>query len=324
MTQENKSCNQCIYRYGNLIDQGEYPFVKPPDGNMVIMDRIGYMVVNAKDTDEAREILQWRIDDDPSESITHQSITPGYLVCRPSDTTCSNFKEVTFTKNKFIKSIATTILRSRSLFKKRVNPEFDYVRIFSTFVVCVDFDDTVISSGHFWIEADRILLEENGIEYDKDEFLSNMGDKTFDGIFQMIHDIYLPNMEVNDIKERILEIVADQYDHAEFIQPVIDYVNELKQHALTTVVITTSNISALVDPALSRSGLQYDHIITTDNHVHGFKTKKEMLQYVKEVLLPNCLSYTLIDDNGHCLDSAKSLFFHTLHPDDIIVGRQSC
>lgn len=177
--------------------------------------------------------------------------------------------------------------------------------------VIFDIDGTLFDSLDAWSESDKILLEENGIEYDPSISYKL---KTMHYTLAAKYLVEKCGLKITpeEANDRILEIIRYKYFHEIPLKPFArEFIEKCRGDGLK-LCAATSNIKTLAEGAMKNRGIldHFSFILTSDEMGSG-KDNPEIFLKCAEMLDVSPENTAVFEDSPHAARSAAEAGFVT-------------
>lgn len=178
--------------------------------------------------------------------------------------------------------------------------------------VIFDVDGTLLDSLDVWADSDRIFLESLGFSYDP-SISDRMKSMHYISAAQLLIDEYHIDMPLDEVMNRIEDIVRDKYFHEVPVKPyALELISECRRQGIR-MCAATSNLRALAEGALSSGKILpcLDFIITSDE-VGSSKDDPEIFFRCAEKMGAAPCDTAVFEDSVHAASSAAKAGFYTV------------
>ncbi|MGN0690755.1 MAG: HAD family hydrolase [Oscillospiraceae bacterium] len=178
--------------------------------------------------------------------------------------------------------------------------------------VIFDVDGTLLDSLDVWADSDRIFLESLGHSYDP-SISDRMKSMHYISAAQLLIDEYHIDMPLDEVMDRIEDIVRDKYFHEVPAKPyALDFISYCERRGIK-MCAATSNLRALAEGALSSGEIlpHLDFIITSDE-VGSSKDDPEIFFRCAEKMGTLPCDTAVFEDSVHAASSAAKAGFYTV------------
>ncbi len=177
--------------------------------------------------------------------------------------------------------------------------------------VIFDMDGTLFDSLDAWSESDRILLEENGVQYDP-----KISDKLKTMHYTLAAKYLVENCGLKitpeEANNRILEIIRYKYFNEVPLKPFVrEFMENCRSNGLK-ICAATSNIKILAKGAAKNHRiLDYFSFILTSDEIGSGKDDPEIFLKCAEMLGVSPENTAVFEDSPHAAKSAADAGFVT-------------